>query len=283
MQNDAEQGYITGLKEYHKRLAVFVAEKYKIDITYLEVLSWGYHTTALYLKSSNGKEFLLKLADWSKEKEAGILKDISMSDKYRAIIPTPIYLKTITGDNVCRFEDKILRVSDYISGLAPLEMTYDILGQMVDVLKKMHALQAPSELGWAIGTHPTRAVPKGCVVLHGDLTPHNVLVAYGQLVAVIDFELSFMGPKEYDLARTAVFSWNYFGNEPFEQVAQFTLRKYTAKDVNADLFYKFALENAQKHLAAVAKHKNNYDRKEDWDRDHDFALRQLKRLVLLKD
>ena len=257
-------------------------QNYQIDIKYMEVLSWGYHTTAFYIKSSHGKEYLLKLANWSKEKETGIEKDVKLSNLFRTVVPTPVYIKTVSGRYTCRFENKILRLSHYISGLAPLEMNFDILGQMVDVLKKIHGCRGVPQ------QFEKRAVKSGArdenaaAPLHGDLTPHNVLVSYNKVVAVMDFEMSFTGPREHDLARTAVFSWNYMKNTRFKEVARFVLEKYAGKDINTDLFYKLAVENAQKHLDAIKKHCADYDRHKDWEKDYDFALRQLQRLVLLK-
>lgn len=274
--------YIQGLRTYHKKLEGVLRQNYNVDTKYLEVLSWGYHTTAFYIKSSDNKEYLLKLADWNEEKEANIKKDLDLSDFLRPAIPTPIYIKNISNEYTCQFEDKILRLSHYISGLAPLKMNFDVLGQMVDVLRKIHAFATSHESGRAVhGTRPARAMSQS-VLLHGDLTPHNVLVSYDKIVAVMDFEMSFTGSKEYDLARTAVFSWNYMKNIQFENVAQAVLEKYAAENIDADLFYRLVVENAQEHLNSVKKHRADYDQHKDWEKDHDFALRQLQRLVLLK-
>jgi len=139
MDDQSRQKYIKGLKAYHKRLELLVKQSFKIDTKYLEILSWGYHTTAFYIKSGDNKEYLLKLVDWSEKKEADIAKDIDFSNLFRPVIPTPTYIKNTLDRYTNRFEDKILRLSHYISGLAPLNMNFDILGQMVDVLKKIHA------------------------------------------------------------------------------------------------------------------------------------------------
>lgn len=263
MNNKSKQKYISDLKVYHKKLESLIQQNYNVDTEYLEVLSWGYHTTAIYIKSSKAKEYLLKLADWSEKKEKAILKDISLSNRLREIIPTPVYIKTTNGGYICRFEDKIVRLSHYISGLAPLDMNFDVLGQMVDVLKRIHY---------------SSAMPEN-VMLHGDLTPHNVLVSFGKIVAVMDFEMSFIGPREWDVARTAFFSWNYMKNTQFEKVAQFVLEKYRDDSINTDLVYKYAVENAQKHLDSVEKHQSDYEQQEDWEKDRDFAREQLSRLL----
>ncbi|MFA5776306.1 MAG: phosphotransferase [Patescibacteria group bacterium] len=262
MNNESKQKYIDGLKVYHKKLESLIQQSYNVDTEYLEVLSWGYHTTAIYIKSNKAKEYLLKLADWSKKKEKAILKDVDLSNRLRDTIPTPIYIKTLSDNYICRFEDKIVRLSHYISGLAPLDMNFDILGQMVAVLKKIHSFPA---------------MP-GNVLLHGDLTPHNILVSFGKIVAVMDFEMSFIGPREWDIARTAFFSWNYMKDTSFERVAQFILKKYEDGSIDADLIYKYTVKNAQKHLESIEKHQNNYERQTDWERDYLFAKSQLKRI-----
>lgn len=259
---EAKQKYIAGLKEYHQRLSNFVKDSYLVDPKYLEVISWGYHTTAIYIKASNNREYLLKLANRSVEKEQGILKDIELSNKLRGVIPTPIYIKNLSDNYICRFEDKILRLSHYISGLSPLDMDFNILEQMVDVLKKIH------------GTAHSDSLHNG-VLLHGDLTPHNVLVSFGKIVATMDFELAFIGLREWDLARTTVFSWSYMKSTSFEQVARFVLEKYMDDFVDSDLFFKYAIENAQRHLDSVEKHRNDYDRQKDWEKDYAFAQRQI--------
>lgn len=288
MKNDEEQKYIAGLKNYHTKLTQFVKQSYQVDIKYLEVLSWGYHTTAMYLKSSDDKEYLLKLADWSEEKEAGVRKDIELSDLLGDTVPTPRYIKNLNGDYICRFEDKIIRLSHYISGLAPLNMSYDILEQIVDLLKKIHAFSVkniPANLNMQMDARdivkqaviqPTEL--KKPVLLHGDLTPHNVLVSYDKLVAVMDFELATIGPREYDLARTAVFCWNYMPNESFTDVACSVLEKYSNDMVDVDLVYILALETAQKQVEFTLKHIKNDNKQGDWLRDYDFSLSQFKKL-----
>jgi len=263
MQTDTEakakQDYIAGLKAYHKDLADVVEKNYGVKAQYLEVISWGYHTTALYLKTADNEEYLIKLANWSEEKEKLVLKDIKLSQDLKFVIPTPVYIPNCSGKYITRYQDKILRLSHYISGLAPLDMNYDILGQMVSVLKKIHSFN----------------------ILHADLTPHNVLVSYGKLVAVMDFELSFVGPKEYDLARTSVFCWNYFKDESFENIAKFVLEKYENDKIDPDLFYRLCVENSRKHLDAVTDHRQDYGSGRDWKRDHDFAKSQLEKLTSL--
>jgi len=258
-ENKAKQNYIAGLKAYHKDLTDVVEKNYGVKTQYLEVISWGYHTTALYLKTADNEEYLIKLANWSEEKEKLVLKDIKLSQDLKFVIPTPVYIPNHSGRYITRHQNKILRLSHYISGLAPLDMNYDILGQMVGVLKKIHSFN----------------------ILHGDLTPHNVLVSYGKLVAVTDFELSFEGPNEYDLARTSVFSWNYFKDENFENVAKFVLEKYADEKIDPDLFYRLCVENARKHLDAVRNHHQDYGFEQDWERDHDFAKKQLEKLTTL--
>ncbi len=258
-QTKAKLDYIAGLKAYHKNLTDAVEKNYGVKAQYLEVISWGYHTTALYIKTTDNSEYLLKLTTWSEEKEKLILKDIKLSQDLKSVLPTPVYIPNHSGSYINRYQDKILRLSHYISGLAPLAMDYGILGQMVDVLKKIH----------------------GFNILHGDLTPHNVLVSYGKLVAVVDFELSFDGPKEYDLARTSVFCWNYFKDESFENIAKFVLEKYADDKVDSDLFYKQCVENSRKHLEAVTSHRQDYDSEHGWKRDYDFAKNQLEKLASL--
>ncbi len=258
-QSSAKLDYIAVLKAYHKDLTDAVEKNYGVKTQYLEVISWGYHTTAMYLKAENGGEYLIKLTDWSEIKEKLILKDIKISQDLKPTVPTPTYLPNNSGTYVTRYKDKMLRLSHFISGLAPLDMNYDILGQMIGALKKIHRFN----------------------ILHGDLTPHNVLVSFGKLVAVMDFELSFAGPIEYDLARTSVFSWNYFKNESFENVANFVLKRYSHDQIGSSLFYKFCLENAKKHLESITKHQKDYYSKEDWTRDHDFAKKQLEKLTKL--
>jgi len=259
MANNAKQKYIEGLATYHKRLEAAIQTNYGIDTEYLEVISWGYHTTAIYAKSTDNKEFLLKLADWSENKEVDVLRDIDVSNRLRSAMPTPMYIKNLSGNYTFRFEDKILRLSHYISGLSPLKMDFDILGQMVDLLKTIHSFK----------------------ILHGDLTPHNVLISFGEIVAVMDFEMSSTGPREWDLARTAFFSWNYMSQTAFDKVAQFVLEKYADTSIESDLFYKYVVENAQKHLASVKKHREDYDQQEDWERDCSFAKKQLELITTI--
>jgi Ser/Thr protein kinase RdoA (MazF antagonist) len=294
----SKQDYITNLQIYHKKLESAVLQNYGVNTDYLKVLCWGYQTTAFYLKSNDNKEYLLRLANWSNAKEKAVIKDIDLSNRLRGVVPTPTYIKTLSDKYTCRFEDKLLRLSHYISGLAPLDMTFDILDQMVAVLKRIHTVGSGDGIPFVIasaakqseiatsrlgGTRDDGAAsPPQDILLHGDLTPHNVLVSFGKIVAVMDFELSFVGPREWDLARTAFFSWNYMQNTTFEEVAQCVLEKYADNAIDSTLFYKYVVENAHRHLAAVESHKNDYEKPKDWSRDHAFISNQLKRLILFK-
>jgi len=96
---------------------------------------------------------------------------------------------------------------------------------LAKIMAKLHALSSDglraksSDLGWSRGleelrnasrpeiaqaaaTLVGRSVSDDAVICHGDLHPMNLLMRDGEVVALLDWELSVLGPREYDVART---------------------------------------------------------------------------------
>ncbi len=270
-----KENYLKGLQKYHKLLEQVLFEEYNISTDYLEVLGWGFTTTAFYIKSKNNA-YLVRLSNYSKEKLESVNKEITLSNYFNAQIPTSKYLKNRSGEYTSMYEDRIFRVSEYIEGLSPFDIDMDIFKQMIGVLKIIHNFEIPSI------TLPKKPYEnKPLRFLHGDLTPSNILISYGKIVGVLDFEMGLLGPVERDLAKTTLFGWYRMPGSTFENVLTSALGFYNYKEADIKLIMKYILEYAEEFLDNIISHKKIYNHKEDWVHDFDFAKGKISELALL--
>lgn len=264
-----KETYLKGLQHYHKLLEQVLLEEYNISTDYLEVLGWGFTTTAFYIKSKNG-DYLVRLSNYSKEKLDSVNKEIHISNYFNSEIPTAAYLKNKLGEYTSIFDDRIFRVSEYIEGISPFDIDIDIFKQMIGILKIMHASEIPN-----INLPKKVSENKPLRFLHGDLTPSNILISYGKIVGVLDFEMSLVGPVEWDLAKTTLFGWYRMPGSKFESILTSALDFYGQKDIDINLMMKYTLEHAEEFLNNIISHKNIYHHKEDWEHDFNFAKDRL--------
>jgi len=154
-------------------------------------------------------------------------------------------------------------------------MNLDIVLQAVEILHEMHQIK-PETINYPLEKFDCDA-PK---FLHGDLTPSNMLISYGKIMGVIDFELSILGPVEYDLARLAIFSWFRMGDTPFLNVLQKVKEKYP-EGTSLELLEKFSLLHCQMHLDNIKKHEKGYIDEKTYQEELIFTEGRLK--VLMAD
>lgn len=274
MSNEKE-AYLANLAKYHKELEDFIYVEYDIKTTYSEAMSWGYNTTVFYIQSEKGN-FVAKLTHPTAEKLKKIEKEILLSNKLRSKLPTSRYLPNKNGNWTCEFKNMIFRVSEYIPGTPPFDMNYDILKQAVEFLKSIHLtkLSGISIPVFENGNYNT--------FLHGDLTPSNILISFGKICGIIDFEEAMFGPVEYDLSRLAVFSWFRMKEKKFDEILGFILERYGndihGTNLDLKLLKKISLDHAKSHLDNTIMNKNHYENIKDWEHDCDFAQSMLKRL-----
>lgn len=264
--------YIGKLKIYHKKLEEFIKEHYGLDTDYLENTSWGYNTTTFYLKTKQG-DYVARLGGYSTEKEENVRKDIMLTNLLRSHVPTAEYIRTKDGSYFKIFnEDKIVRVTKYIQGTPPFNMTLDVLKEAVSYLKNIHQHPVDNlDLPLKPGKHPK--------LLHGDLTPSNILISFDKIVGIVDFEMAVLGPVEWDLARCAVFGWYRMSDVAIEKALQIVAETYNDPTLDTDLLIEFAVKNAQEHLKNVKSHKEFYDNAKDWENDLKDAKTKLETIT----
>ena len=255
---NGKERYIAGLKKYHKHLEKVILDEYALTVKYINVMAWGYTTTALYVETDHGN-YTARLSVFSDEKLEMIKKDIGISHKLHNILPTAEHIRNKDGQYYTLFENKILRLSKHIEGATAFEMDMEQYIKVIEILKKIHKAG----------------------ILHGDLTPSNLLLSYGKIVGILDFEESFNGPVEYDLARTCVFFWYRMEDIPFREVFDVTLKEYDSP-VDEPKFADFCEKHAQNHSEQVRLHKEVYDSEEFWKEDYEFSRKALKEISLFK-
>lgn len=278
---ESKEIYLQNLKKHHKTIEIIIEQNYDIKTRYLEVLSWGYTTTAFYIKTENDS-FIVRLSTYSVKKEQSMRKEITLSQLLKPTVPCCEYIKARNGGFMLINDDKILRISKYIEGVPPFDFDPQVLNQTVNYLKMIHkynndALQLP---------YFENTKGKNYKLLHGDLTPSNILISYGKIVGILDFELAIFGPIEWDLSRTAVFFWFRTDVMPFDTILNQILGTYRENEaveitdeINANLLLEFSQMHLESHLNNIRMNKNDYDNLSEWEHDCNFAADKLKKLT----
>lgn len=252
-------------RNFHKDLAACIEENYGIIPVFTNTISWGYQTTAVYIETS-GAKYIAKLTIPSEERISALAKDISVSAILNKALPTPVYLKNKRTNYLTNFQEYVMRMQYFIEGMPPFDMNDDILRQMIEAMKIIHVQDAA-------GIHLSKhANPKNeYKFLHGDLTPSNVLVSYGKLSGILDFDLAALGPVEWDISRTAVFCWFRMQDMSFKEVLRQAVEFYGAKSLREDLLLEYAKTHVNSHAENIFLHKDNYRDLNEWAKEYEFA------------
>jgi hypothetical protein len=275
-------------KQYHKKIADyeehlkgFIQEQYSLRINFLTVMNWGYTTTAYYLETDKG-DFVCRISNFSKNKELGLIKDIEVSNILKNSLNIPVYSKANNGRFLLNYVDlmgknQLLRISDHTQGVIGFNISEENVGEMGQFLHKLHyglTIEHKDML------QSLFSKPEG-TFLHGDLTPTNCLISYGKIGRVVDFEHSFFGAVEYDLARTAVFAWFHLYHLKFTEIEEILLREYNAVTaVDKKAFNHFAQLNIENHITNIQIHKNEYENEQKFEEELNFAAKMLDSLLI---
>lgn len=249
-------------------LSKILSNNYAIKPKIIDKSAWGYSSVTYYVEDESGKKYAAKTTIYSDEKNIKLERDISLSLKLGKLVKTPNYIRDNTGQYLLKVDNVLIRVSDYIEGTSPFDMNMDIYVQVVELLKEIHRFPIADLSLNLIKHEPNTEKPK---LLHGDLTPSNIIVAFDIIAGVLDFEDSFIGPAEYDLSRSAVFSWFRMKNIPFQEVFDITHERYPGAD--RKLTYDFAVQHSKNHLDQVTQNKNKYTDMVFWNDDYLFSSR----------
>lgn len=269
---NGKEEYIKGLAKYHKEIEKTLKDLYQIKTQYLEVLAWGYITTSLYIKATD-QDYIFRLSNYSPQKFKDLEREIFITQNLQKTIKTTEYVKDIHGRFLNVIDDKIIRVSKHIEGLPPFDMNFEIFKDIINMQKRIHQQKIDVEL-------PQINVEKEKLkFLHGDLTPSNVLVSYGKLVAILDFELALFGPVEYDIAKTIVFCWFRDSKKDYLEYLKVGVESYNQANISLDLINIYAKQHLQTHLNNIISHKENYDVGAGWQSDYDFTNKMLDRFT----
>lgn len=276
---DQRHDYILKTQKYNKHIEDIIVQEYDLEIKFLNLINWGYNTTAFYLETSIGK-LILRLSTYSEEKLQVIQKDILISELLADVLPIPHFIKSKRGNLICVITDeqgvkRILRLSDHMEGVMPFNPDKEVIHQTATFLKKLHT-QVPAEKLTLLKKSSMLEIKENApaVLVHGDLTPSNVLISHNKLVRVVDFENACIGPKEIDLARSSVFFWFRMPNFKFEEVLCMFLDAYN-DEVNSDMLYDFSRAFLVEHVENVTNSKEVYESENAWNEDIKFSKQML--------
>lgn len=276
---DQRHDYILKTQKYNKHIEDIIVQEYELEIKFLNLINWGYNTTAFYLETSLGK-LILRLSNYSEEKIHAIQKDILISELLSNVLPIPHFVKSKKGNHICIITDeqgvkRILRLSDHMEGVMPFNPDKEIIHQTASFLKQLHT-QVPAEKLTILKKSSMLEIKENepAVLVHGDLTPSNVLISHNKLVRVVDFENACIGPKEMDLARSSVFFWFRMPNFKFEEVLCMFLDAYN-EEVNSDMLYDFSRTFLVEHIENVTNSKEVYESESAWNEDLKFSKHML--------
>lgn len=273
-----------GYAEFHRKLEKMILENWGVDPKYSEPFSWGYSSTGFYIKDINGKEYVAIFADNTPAKRNALEKNLYIQENLNLSVETPKYIPTKSGERLLEIdhmeieagkdvENKVIVFYPFLSGIPPFDMDFKILEQAAKILYEIHQTD-PDKFRDTLDEIET-SEPK---FLHGDLTPSNMLISYGEVVAVMDFEMSLIGPAEYDLARLAVFSWFRMKRTRFSKVLKKTQEFYPEK-TDMSLIKKFARIHCEMHLNNIKQHQKSYESEKEYEKDLKFAQKKLRKLA----
>lgn len=259
-------------------IKLLLKEEYAIIPRVFEKSAWGYNTVAYYVQHSSDT-YVVKVTPTSKEKLVGCQKDVLISTLLSPALPTPRYLKNRHGEYMTNASDLIIRVAHYIEGTSPFKMNIPVYKQIIQLLAVLHTTPVDSVLKALLGQN-LNVLDGGSVFLHGDLTPSNVIVADDKVVGLMDFEDSLIGPVEYDLARSAVFSWFRMDSMPFKDLVDLTMEEYKGSADRLKML-NYCVRHARNHLKQVVEHKGSYKDEVFWNDDYNFSSKALKEIESL--
>lgn len=272
-----------GYKEFHQKLEKIIEENWGIIPQFSDPFSWGYSSTGIYIKDIYQEEYVAILAENTPEKKRALEKDILITSSLKLSVDTPQQLRTKSGEYLLEIDKievtqgksvtkRIMHLRKFMPGILPFDMNMDILMQAIKILHEIHQVD-PASIDFSLETIECEN-PK---FLHGDLTPSNMLIAYGKVIAVLDFELALLGPAEYDLARLAVFSWFRMENTPFSKVLE-EVKKTYPENVSIELLKNFSILHCQMHLTNIKKHRKVYEDQQTYKADLTFTEKKLETL-----
>lgn len=275
----AVQEYHQKVIEYESHLKDFIQQKYSLKINFLTLMNWGYTTTAYYMKTDKGN-FVCRISKFSKDKEEGLTKDIQVSNILMDSYNIPAYINSNQGEYLLKYVDlmgqsQLLRISDHIEGVIGFNISIENVRDLALFLHKLHH-ELPNEQDIKL---KELFKPNEGKFLHGDLTPTNCLISYGKVVRIVDFEHSFFGSIEYDLARTAVFCWFHLENLKFTEIEEILLSAYKTKDqIDTNILHDFAQNNIAKLIYNIKKHTQDYENEQKLNDELKFAMNMEKKL-----
>lgn len=261
--------YIKDLERDHKLIEEVVSNQWNVQTQYLENIFWGYNTSAFYIKAHNN-EYILRTTKNTVSKQKLLKIDLGLSKYLNNVVPTSMYLKTTKNKDFYMDDKRIYKLSKYIQGVPPFDMSLEIFKQAVEMLYKIHQTPPPPQ-------KTIKLKIKGKTLLHGDLTPSNILISHDKVVGILDFELAFLGPAEYDIARASTLSWFRLQEIPFQEFIS-TAEKAYEKELDRKLLLRLSKHTAEKHLANIVKYKGNYENEKMWLKDYLFAQKIVERL-----
>lgn len=276
---DQRHDYILKTQRYNKHIEDLIIQEYDLEIKFLNLINWGYNTTAFYLETSIGK-LILRLSTYSEEKLQVIRKDILISELLADVLSIPRFIKSKKGNLICVITDeqrvkRILRLSDHMEGVMPFNPDKEVIYQTAIFLKKLHT-QVPEEKLILLKKSSMLEIKENVpnVLVHGDLTPSNVLISHNKLVRVVDFENACIGPREIDLARSSVFFWFRMPDFKFEEVLGMFLDAYNS-EVSSEMLYDYSRAFLVEHVENVTNSKEFYESESAWNEDVKFSKQML--------
>ncbi|MBN1162417.1 phosphotransferase [Patescibacteria group bacterium] len=274
--------------EFHKKLEEVVAREYGIKPTFSDLISWGYTTNAYFIETKNKtKRYVARLTKYSPAKIKETERDLFMTKYLADSIPIPKLFENKRGElitfikketdkqGVLLMENAMMRLSEYIEAVPPFDMTDDIYKQVLVMLKKVHSHTIP-DYEFSVINEP-KVGKKEYKLLHGDLTPSNVLVAHGKVIVIGDFDESCIGPVEWDLAKTLVFSWFRMKERKFTDVFELTKEVYR-ENLLPDLILEYSKNHIEYRLDNINRHKTSYEKPHEWEADYNFTNSKLEEL-----
>ena len=250
----AEQ--VSFCKRNAKSIENFITKTYNLDVKFSNVFSWGYNSASIYILDKNDNAYVARVREYNKTVKEKLNKEIFFADYFKTLFRTPSFVKTSKGEYITYFKGHSILIHKHISGVAPFDMDLEILGKACEIAYRVHQLKIPD---YPLQKYSTKASYKP-KLLHGDITPYNLLTENNDLVALLDYEEIMIGPLERDLARLVLISWFKLAETSdilISTCVNVAVKSYPGQ-VNEAMLIQIIHEQLNERINNIKKHKKNY-------------------------
>lgn len=259
-----------------KSIQNFIKQTYDIDVKFTNVFSWGYNSASIYVLDKKDNAFVARVREYNRDAKEKLHKEIFFADYFKDLFITPKFVKSKKDESITYFKGHTFLIHKHISGIAPFDMDLEILAKACIIAHSIHQLEIP-DYPLVKFKSTQKYDPK---LLHGDITPYNLLTENNDLVALLDYEEVMTGPIERDLARLCLISWFKMAESTDIMLSTCVDAAINAYPTSIDRDYLASLikEQLNERISNINKNKINYPSDTSFRQELDYVEQFMPRI-----